>query len=125
MSWYLVHERNDFGAVTVGREDAQADEIIDERGIVFVCEVDDGVDHQVDVLLLDGSHQSEVEEGDSAFRAVCHFQEVARVRVTVEEADLQQLYEKALLADLDQFLFKKKINMQTDINTRRLLVVNP
>mmetsp|Transcript_20469 Transcript_20469/g.41257 ORF Transcript_20469/g.41257 Transcript_20469/m.41257 type:complete len:213 (-) Transcript_20469:859-1497(-) len=66
--------------------------------------MDDCVHHEINVLLLHRGHQSEVQQSNLSFGGIGHFQEISRVRVAVEEPDLQELGQEALLADPDQGL---------------------
>ena len=77
-------------AVGVGGEDLQRDEVVDERGVVLVREVDDARDDAVHVFLFHLGDQPEVNQRELALALVVRPHQVARVGVAVEEADLQQ-----------------------------------
>ena len=60
--------------------------------VVLVGEVDDGGDHRVHLLLLDLGNEAEVDHHQPCLALVVRPQQVARVRVGVEEARLQELH---------------------------------
>ena len=89
-------------AVGVGGEDLQRDEVVDERGVVLVRQVDDARDDAVHVFLLHLGDEAEVNQRELALALVVRPHQVARVGVAVEEPHLEQLGEEDLLPHLEQ-----------------------
>mmetsp|Transcript_76044 Transcript_76044/g.150674 ORF Transcript_76044/g.150674 Transcript_76044/m.150674 type:complete len:254 (+) Transcript_76044:1573-2334(+) len=64
--------------------------------------MDNRRDHCVHILLLHLGHKAEIDEHELGIGLVVRSHQVARVRVGVKEACLQQLHEEALLTDGNQ-----------------------
>mmetsp|Transcript_6655 Transcript_6655/g.9225 ORF Transcript_6655/g.9225 Transcript_6655/m.9225 type:complete len:712 (-) Transcript_6655:774-2909(-) len=99
----LVHQRHHQRPIAVVRQDAEGDEVIHQRGVVLVGQVDQGGDHRVPVPLLHRRHETVVDQRHPApVAGLVHHQDVPRVGVGVEEPFLQQLDEEGLLRGRDQ-----------------------
>ena len=95
----LRERRQQRGAVDVGREEAQRDGVVDERGHVAAHQVHHRRRQRAAVKLVDLGAEPKVDQDEAA---VAVDEQVARVRVAVEEADVEQLREEALDPDGDQ-----------------------
>ena len=87
---HIFHKRAELGHIELSMEKAERNEIIYKSAEIALENVEEGRHHLLLQLLRDKSDHAEIEESEPP---VVHNKQIARMRICVEEAVLEQLLE--------------------------------